>query len=43
MLKNDINVSKIDEWIISYNIIEYKFSSKLYEVDKIKEDFKYLP
>jgi hypothetical protein len=40
MLKNDINVLKIDEWIISYEILDCKFSSKLYEVNKVKEDTK---
>lgn len=40
MLKNDINILKIDEWIISYEILDCKFSSKLYEVDKTKKDIK---
>jgi hypothetical protein len=38
ILKNDVKHKNFDNWMYSYNILDYKFSSKVYEVNKTKED-----
>ena len=36
MVRDRINVAKFDEWIISYEISNAKFSSKLYQPESFK-------
>lgn len=43
LLKNDVKFKNFDNWIYSYEIIDYKFSTNIYEANKVKEDLKDLP
>ena len=43
LLKNDVKFNNFDNWIYSYEIIDCKFSTNIYEASKFKKDTKDLP
>jgi hypothetical protein len=40
LLKNDVKFKNFDNWMYSYEIIDYKFSTNIYEANKVKKDLE---
>ncbi len=40
LLRNEVKFKNFDNWMYSYEIIDYKFSTNIYEANKVKKDLK---
>lgn len=40
LLRNEVKFKNFDNWIYSYEIIDCKFSTNIYEANKVKKDLK---
>ena len=40
LLRNEVKYKNFDNWMYSYEIVDYKFSTNIYEANKVKKDLK---